>query len=371
MKQFIISILLFLMCISLSWAQQSTPISTGYPFPELQLPMPESPRQRAYLGLNDVQGNFFSPSAIQAQVVLFEFLNVHCPHCKDQAPIYNTLYHRIERDPNLKDKVRIVGVAVGNHPKRVADFIDYYDVAFPMFLDENYLFWRDVGGKTTPFTVYVRQSAPGQAGVVAGTHIGTNWDIKETLELLTEMIDELPEDLLLPEDDLVDIAQETPLPFSEQQIVTKVRRLMARQGIIDSLEKIKGIEGHSLFRGVVERGGEHRTLLAEVVSRSTVCDICHDVHFIYLFDSSLKIIDVAALQLTKYGNQEFDQQDMRKLKQILVGRVLTETKPFNPDVDAVTAATITSSVINHALNQTPMLIKQLKRYKFLPTEDQN
>ncbi len=370
MKQFIISILLFSLVSSLSWAQQSTPISTGYPFPELQLPIPDAPRQQAYLGLQNIEGQFFSPSAIQAKVVLVEFLNVHCPHCKEQAPIYNTLFHRIERNANLKDTVRMIAIAVGNHPKRVAEFIDYYDVALPVFLDENFLFWREAGGKTTPFTVYVRQNAPGKSGVVAGTHTGTNRDLKETLELLTEMIDERPEDLRLPEEDLLDIAQETPLPFSEQQVVTKVRRLFGHQGHITSLEKIKGIDGHSLFRGVVERSGKRKTLLAEVVSRSTVCDICHDVHFIYLFDSSLKIIDVEALQLTKYGNQEFDRKDMQRLKQILIGRVLSETKPFNPEVDAVTAATITSSVINHALNQTPTLIKQLKRHKLLPSEDQ-
>ena len=368
MKNLILGIIFFGLAILPSMANASTPLSTGLPFPELQLPVPESQQERDYLGIDQPAGEFFSPSVIGADVLLVEFFNVHCPHCKDQAPIYNKLYKKISRDPQLRDKVRLMGIAVGNHPKPVEEFIDYYNVAFPVFLDENFLFWREAGGKTTPFTVYVRQRKPGTAGVVAGTHIGTNEHVDETLQLLTEYLEELPEDLLLPEQDLEDIAEQAPVPFSEEQIITKVRKLVSQQGAIVSLEKIKGIKGHRLFRAVVRKQDKEKTLIAEVISRSTVCDICHDVHFIYLFDETLKVIDIAALQLTKYGNEEFDPQDMKKLKRILVGRELTTTKNFNPEVDAITSATITSSVINYALNQTPVLIQQLKHHKLLPEE---
>jgi thiol-disulfide isomerase/thioredoxin len=370
MRYLIISFLFIPWLLTAAWAQPKNAISTGYPFPELQLPVPDSAQQRSYLGLEDTTDRFFSPSAINGKIVLVEFLNVHCPHCKDQAPIYNTLYRRIEKNPQLKDDVRMIGIAVGNTRPKIANFVAYYDVLFPIFSDENFFFWREAGGKTTPFTVYVRQNQPGKHGVVAATHIGTNHEVEKTLQLLSEIINESPEDLLLPQEDLVDISAHTPVPFSEEKIITTVRRLFSRQGEIVSLDKIKGLPDHVLFRGTVQHGAVQKQYYAEVVSRSTVCDICHDVHFVYLFDGAAKIIDIEALQLTKYGNQEFDRQDMNQLKTILQRRLLTQTNSFEPDVDAVSSATITSAVISEALNRTPGMIQWLEKNGLFPPQEE-
>ena len=70
------------------------------------------------------------------------------------------------------------------------------------------------------------------------------------------------------------------------------------------------------------------------------------------------------MQLTKYGNQPFTETDLAKIRSQFVGKFIFDDFDFKPDVDAVSAATITSSVIYKTFNEGKALYEELKAAGF-------
>jgi hypothetical protein len=97
-----------------------------------------------------------------------------------------------------------------------------------------------------------------------------------------------------------------------------------------------------------------------VVSRPSACDVCHDLHFIYVFDEAGKVLRFVPLQVTKYENEEFDEDDLRKIRSRIVGKYLSDTFIFDPKVDAVSTATITSALIFDSFSKGKALMEELK-----------
>jgi len=69
----------------------------------------------------------------------------------------------------------------------------------------------------------------------------------------------------------------------------------------------------------------------------------------YIFDTTGTIVEIVPLQLTKYGNKPWDADDIAKLKQRLVGRNMSDPQPFDPQVDAISSATISSAMIFNSI----------------------
>jgi hypothetical protein len=88
-----------------------------------------------------------------------------------------------------------------------------------------------------------------------------------------------------------------------------------------------------------------------VVNRESVCDICHPIQFIYIFDEEGKILDFEPIYLTKYGNEKWNQRDIVGMRRRIVGKSALQPADFDfePEVDAVTSATMTSAAIFQAL----------------------
>jgi hypothetical protein len=93
--------------------------------------------------------------------------------------------------------------------------------------------------------------------------------------------------------------------------------------------------------------------------------VCHDIHFIYVFDATGKILQFIPLQLPKYGNKDFDEADVAKIRKRFVGRHIYKQFKFDANVDAVTRATITSAVIFRSLNDGMSLFNELKKKGYI------
>jgi thiol-disulfide isomerase/thioredoxin len=64
------------------------------------------------LGLGFVGFGSFKIPEIKANLVIVEIFSMYCPYCQREAPNVNQLYAKIEQNPALKGKIKIIGIGV-------------------------------------------------------------------------------------------------------------------------------------------------------------------------------------------------------------------------------------------------------------------
>ena len=149
--------------------------------------------------------------------------------------------------------------------------------------------------------------------------------------------------------------------LTEEQIQTRIKKIFASEGKdLGRFEKVELKGDREVYTGVVHKDGRETRLFARVISRPPPCDVCHDVHFIYVFDTSGKVLHFDPLQLTKYGNESFSEADVAKIRGRVLGKHIFEPFVFDAKVDSVTRATITSAVIFKGLNEGECLFEGLE-----------
>ena len=344
------------------WAAQS--IGSGELFPEVPLPAPLEAAQRTYLGLaND---HPFTLQEIEGRVALVEILNVHCPHCIRQTKPYSELYDMIEADPETRGKIKIIGVAVANDDEAIDDFVVIYGVHYPILSDHDFKLHSALRAGATPFSLYLVRDKPGESFVITDTHLGNDFKMDELFTYLKDLLTMSRNDFFSAE------AQEqaekialTP-PQSEEKISTMIKDAFAAQGKnLSDFHKLDLPSGRRVYTANLTKNGQSQPIFAEVNSRSAICDVCHDVHFFYVFNRDGLILDFVPLQLTKHGNEEWSQAELNHFTRNVIGKKLDSEWNFDPKVDAVASATMTSVIIFDDLGKGRALLEELKKGGFL------
>jgi hypothetical protein len=255
----------------------------------------------------------------------------------------------------------MVGIAAGNTQSEAVQFIKGYNVRFPIIPDPQYYLYNAIGETRAPFTIYVRQRPDRQSAIVAKTHFGLNLQYTEVYEELKQLLtmDVTSIQKAAPKD--VAAPTEVMPALTQRELETKMSALFAKFGTpVGMPKKVTLISSRNVYTGFVDQDGNRRRLFAETVSRPPVCIDCHDIHFIYVFDAAGKVIDFEPIHLTKYGNELWDPDDIEKMRNRIIGRTLSESILFQPDIDAVSSATITSGVIFNSLSKGGRLLEELK-----------
>jgi thiol-disulfide isomerase/thioredoxin len=145
-----------ILCLGLttSASSNSTPPLKDEVLQKIILPIPKNPEEKSYLGLSGV-GTFKIPQ-IKANVVFIEIFSMYCPYCQGDAPKINELYERIENDPDLKTKIKMIGIGAGNSPFEVEVFKKTYKVPFPLFPDKDFVIHKVSGEPRTPYFIIVK-----------------------------------------------------------------------------------------------------------------------------------------------------------------------------------------------------------------------
>jgi len=154
----------------------------GSQFPDVAITVPDSKEHRNYLGLK--RGDSFKLFQVATDTVIVEVLSMYCPFCQAEAPAVNTLYSMIEGDPELRGKVKIIGIAAGNTKLERDMFVDKFDIPFPVFADGDFLFHKALGEVRTPYFFGVR-IADG-AATVFYSNLGAFDDPASFLSLILE-----------------------------------------------------------------------------------------------------------------------------------------------------------------------------------------
>jgi peroxiredoxin len=152
-KPLIMTILLF-STIGFPTLSANQPPGKGGILPVINLPIPKTPVEKGYLGLSG--DGFFKIPQIKAKVVIVEIYSMYCPFCQKDAPGVNELFNLVEKDPDLKDKIKLIGIGAGNTPYEVETYRKTYRVPFPLFPDKDFTIHKACGEVRTPYFMVIK-----------------------------------------------------------------------------------------------------------------------------------------------------------------------------------------------------------------------
>lgn len=269
----------------------------------------------------------------------------------------NELFARIEKDSELKNSVKIIGIAAGNNKDDVAFEEKNYD--YPILPDDKYKFHQLVGQPPTPFFIFARPYGNGRL-LVLNSYLGKLEDTDKLFAMVkAAMKKSLSSSPVIQKKRLDDqVPDELVIPVAESELAKIISRSLAADGRpTEKIEKINLKEMGDVYTVVLKKS--KRQLFARVVARKIPCVDCQDVFFVYSFDDMGQFIEFIPISISKLDNEKWDEKDSNKIKNNFKGKPLLTERHFNPKVDAISSATISSKVIYNSMGETELVIRKL------------
>jgi len=142
----------------------SLPGSKDDVLPTINLTVPKNPDEKGYLGLSG--SKLFKIPQIKAKVVIVEIFSMYCPICQKDAPGINEMYQAIENNPDLKTRMKLIGIGAGNSPYEVEVYKKKYQVPFPLFADGDFTIHKAIGEVRTPHFIVIKINEGGTHQVI-------------------------------------------------------------------------------------------------------------------------------------------------------------------------------------------------------------
>jgi Na+-translocating ferredoxin:NAD+ oxidoreductase RnfG subunit len=77
------------------------------------------------------------------------------------------------------------------------------------------------------------------------------------------------------------------------------------------------------------------------------------------------VIDIVPIQLTKVGNLNWTEEDIKKLKARTIGKSILSPFTFDSNVDSVSGATITAVLVFDSLGKAKEIYEKLKKEGYI------
>lgn len=304
-----------------------------------------TPEQRAYLGLG--ASGLFTVGGVRGDLVVVEFFNSSCFACALMAPVMDQAWHKVDARADLKDRVRFVGIGVGNTPEQVRDFHARYDTPFPMVADPEFAAFDALDTvEGTPYLMLLRRGSDGT--FAARAQVGYIPQADVVVAAIEAALADDPPVAATPREAGGSGWRTLKPPLTEAELKTRLVAAAADAGLAGAVVVPVKVAPDETFYRLTAAG---KSLWAMVAGRAKVCNVCHDIFFIVVFDDGGVVVNLAPISLTKYKNVEFDANDVAFLKTRVVGRLLSREIVFDPTIDAVSTATMSSALVFDTLRR--------------------
>lgn len=150
-------------------------------FPEIIISAPQSQNEKDYLGLTIMEP--FKLSQIKADIIIIEVFSMYCPYCQKEAPTVNELFKIVNQRPDLKGKIKIIGLAAGNTIFETNFFRDKFNVPFPLFSDETFSIHKAIGEVRTPYFFVLKMNPDGSNKIIF-SKVGTIEEPSKFLDII-------------------------------------------------------------------------------------------------------------------------------------------------------------------------------------------
>lgn len=157
-----------------------TPPKQGENLPEIGLVVPDSEKDKVYLGIKGKDR--FSINDIDAQLIVLEIIGVYCPVCHKQRPHLNRLFYRINKNADLSGKVKFLGISAGATPMELVYYVKQSKVPYPILPDEKFVVHKSLGEPLTPYTMVVTKE-----GKIVYAHLGLIKDMNKFFITLKQL----------------------------------------------------------------------------------------------------------------------------------------------------------------------------------------
>jgi len=169
-----IVLLMFFIGISFSFPPgtvhgKTRPIAAGDNFPNISFKNILSKGGMDYLGIG--KKKTFSIKDMQGDLFIFEIFSTYCMSCPKNVPVLNTVYSTVNNDPELRQKVKLVSVAIGNTENEAQSYKQEHNVLYPVLTDFTFAFHKALGNPRVPYTIIAKRDARGK-NIVVYTHPG-------------------------------------------------------------------------------------------------------------------------------------------------------------------------------------------------------
>jgi hypothetical protein len=156
-------VILFVLPRSLFCASPEPPSvlpQKGDPLPRISFQNNLTAEENNYLGIGGKKVFFLDE--IKTQLILIEFIDTHCVHCINSVPLLKETYQIIEQDANLRGKIKMIAIGVGNTLTEVEAFKKNYGIPHPVLIDTEFKAHKAVGEPRVPFVVAARKDKQGK-----------------------------------------------------------------------------------------------------------------------------------------------------------------------------------------------------------------
>lgn len=135
-------------------------LAVGDNFPDCRMAVLNGEKDREYLGLPP-DTRWLDLSKLSARFVLIQLYNTMCNECVSETKMLTRFFKRLQKDPVLKDDLKVIGLGIYDSNRAVVQFRKHYRVLYPLFSDKHGQIFECLGQAELPLAYLVSSNRDG------------------------------------------------------------------------------------------------------------------------------------------------------------------------------------------------------------------